>query len=216
MKKYIMFDLDGTLIDSSKDVTRLLIKSLCDCGYNVPENTYIKIGPPLNKMIDATCSNISIEDNKKVVDYFRNLYKDNGTFYTEPYEGVIDLLKKLKSEGCKIFIVTYKLRPMCGGLLSKFFNDLYDDLVTPSDIEDFDNGKSKIDMFNLLFEKWNISSKDCVMIGDAKSDVECANKVGILSVGALYGYGDNDDLQNAKFKVSNPSEIYECIKKIKE
>ena len=85
MKKYIMFDLDGTLIDSSKDVTRLLIKALCDCGYPVGEDAYIKIGPPLDKMIEATVPSVTKEDNKRIVEYFRELYKIDGTSLTAPY-----------------------------------------------------------------------------------------------------------------------------------
>lgn len=214
MKKFVMFDLDGTLIDSSKDVTRLLIKSLCDCGYPITDDTYIKIGPPLNQMIDATVPNVSVQDNKKIVEYFRQLYKVDGTSMTFPYEGIIDLLKELRAQGCKIFIVTYKPRPMCNGLLPKFFKGLYDDLVTPNDIENFETGKSKVDMFNLLLNKWDTKPEDCVMIGDAKSDVECANAVGITSIGAKYGYADNNDLENADYLVSDVKELYDCIKSI--
>ncbi len=214
MKKYIMFDLDGTLIDSSKDVTRLLIKSLCDCGYPVSPDTYIKIGPPLNQMINATVPSVTPEDNKKVVEHFRKLYKDSGTVMTFPYEGIINLLKQLRRDDCKIFIVTYKPRPMCKELLQKFFDGLYDDLVTPTDIEDFEDGKTKVDMFKLLLNKWQISPCDCVMIGDAKSDIECANASGIISIGAEYGYAQDNDLINANYLVSDVEKLYECIRNI--
>lgn len=214
MKKYIMFDLDGTLIDSSKDVTRLLIKVLCDCGYPVAEDTYIKIGPPLNKMIEAAVPSVTQEDNQKIVEYFRKLYKVDGTVMTTPYHGIISLLKRLRADGCKIFIVTYKPRPMCKDLLPKFFEGLYDDLITPTDIDDFENGKSKVDMFKLLLKKWNTTADACVMIGDAKSDVECANAAGITSIGAEYGYAEKDDLKNADYIVSDVKDLYECIKSI--
>lgn len=214
MKKYIMFDLDGTLIDSSKDVTRLLIKALCDCGYPVGEDAYIKIGPPLDKMIEATVPSVTKEDNKRIVEYFRELYKIDGTSLTAPYQGIISLLKKLRDDGCKIFIVTYKPRPMCRELLPKFFNGLYDDLITPTDIDDFENGKSKVDMFNVLLKRWNTTADACVMIGDAKSDVECANAAGITSIGAEYGYAEKDDLENADYIVSDVKDLYKCIKSI--
>lgn len=214
MKKYIMFDLDGTLIDSSKDVTRLLIKSLCDCGYPVAENTRIKIGPPLNQMISSVVPSISPEDNKKVTEYFRKLYKQDGTALTYAYDGAVELIKKLRDEGCKIFIVTYKPRNMCKNVLPKFFDGLYDDLITPTDIEDFDSGKSKIDMFKVLLKKWNTTPDNCVMIGDAGSDAECANAAGITSIGAGYGYAEEDDLKCADYIVSDVKDLYECIKSI--
>ena len=60
---------------------------------------------------------------------------------TTPYHGIISLLKRLRADGCKIFIVTYKPRPMCKDLLPKFFEGLYDDLITPTDIDDFEKIK---------------------------------------------------------------------------
>ena len=165
-------------------------------------------------MIEAAVPSVTQEDNQKIVEYFRKLYKVDGTVMTTPYHGIISLLKRLRADGCKIFIVTYKPRPMCKDLLPKFFEGLYDDLITPTDIDDFENGKSKVDMFKLLLKKWNTTADACVMIGDAKSDVECANAAGITSIGAEYGYAEKDDLKNADYIVSDVKDLYECIKSI--
>lgn len=211
MKNVVMFDLDGTLIDSSKDIIRLLIKAIRLSGFDISDDVKIPIGPPLEEMIKSLINNISDEDISNIVNCFRSLYKVEGVVDTTVYSGMIDFLKELKTNGCKVFIVTFKPKNLCDAITSKFFVGLYDDIVTPTDIVDFKKRKSKVDMYKLLQKKWNFSVDDCIMIGDAKSDVESANSYGICSIGVTYGYSAKEDLVAAKYLVENVKQLKEKI-----
>lgn len=205
--KNIMFDLDGTLIDSSSDVIRILIDTINKYGANLNADTKIKIGPPLIDMIRSVVPQISDEKMSNILEDFRAAYKNDDLSKTVPFNGIIELLSDLKSNNIDVFIVTYKPKFLAMDLLNKHFTGLYKDIVTPTEVKDFASGKTKIDILNILMGKWNINPKESIMVGDAKSDIICAKAVGIKTIGAVYGYGEEDEFELADKKVFSTDEL---------
>jgi len=202
-----MFDLDGTLIDSSSDVIRILINTINKHGANLSSDTKIKIGPPLIDMVRSVVPAISDETMQQILDDFRAAYKDDNLDKTLPFNNIIELLNDLKSNNIDVFIVTYKPKFLAMDLLNRHFCGLYKDIVTPTEVQDFASGKTKIDILNVLIKKWNINPKESIMVGDAKSDIVCAKAVGISTIGAAYGYGEENEFELADKKVFSTEEL---------
>lgn len=209
--KNIMFDLDGTLIDSSSDVIRILIDTINKHGGNLGADTKIKIGPPLIEMVRSVVPLVSDETMQKILDDFRIAYKNDALIETVPFAEIIELLNDLKSNNIDVFIVTYKPKFLAMDVLNRHFTGLYKDIFTPTEIEDFGSGKTKIDILNLLIEKWNVKPEESVMVGDAKSDIVCAKAVKMGTIGALYGYGEENEFELADYKVFSPKELKKYI-----
>jgi len=203
----VMFDLDGTLIDSSLDVVRILVDSINKNGGSLSSDAKIKIGPPLIDMIASVVPEFSDKKMHKIQEDFRVAYSEDDLNNTVPFDGIIELLNSLKSRNIAVFIVTYKPKNLAMKILDRHFNNLYVDVFTPSEIEDFSDGKTKVDILNLLMSKWNVSPKESIMVGDAISDITCAKEVGIAAVGAAYGYGEDAEFELADKKVNSVEEL---------
>lgn len=205
--KNVIFDLDGTLIDSSYDVVRILKEVINRNGGRVDENTKIQIGPPLFDMVKNTVPHFSDEIARKVVEEYRVIYENDELKNTRPYSGIVDVLRTLKNNNIKMFIATYKPKVLAIKTLNRYFNNLYIDVATPSEIVDFSNRKTKTDILNWLISKWNINPEESVMVGDAKSDIICARSVGMYTVGALWGYGHENEFDFADEKLDSVKEL---------
>jgi len=203
----VIFDLDGTLVDSSFDVLRILIDSINKNGGNLCSNTKIKIGPPLIDMITSVVPEFSEEKKYKIQEDFRIAYSADDLKNTIPFDGIIELLNRLKENNIDVFIVTYKPKSLAMKILNRHFNNLYLDVLTPTEIEDFSKGKTKVDILNLLMSKWKILHEESVMVGDAQNDITCAKQLGISTIGALYGYGEVSEFEMADKKVNSVEEL---------
>jgi len=209
--KNIIFDLDGTLTDSSEDIISNLLQALKDNDVNLKPNVKIKIGPPIEEMVTQAAIHINENLKLKVVKDFRHLYFNSGMPNTKPYSFMVELMSKLKDIGVDSYIATYKPKVSAEKIMSKEFNGLYKDIMTPSEVENFSNGKTKADILMLLLKKWNLKAEESIMIGDAKSDIVSANKLKIFSIGVKYGYGEPDEFIDADKIVNTTKDLSDFI-----
>lgn len=211
--KNVFFDLDGTLVDSSFDIKRILSKALKNFGYNTfSAEKHIKIGPPLEEMIRTAVEGIDEGSVKKIVSLFRQEYKTDDLKKTLPYSGTVQLLEYLKDKDIGVFIATYKPKNMAVKILDRHFSGLYKDIATPTEIENFGEGKTKTDILNFLLSKWYIKADESVMVGDSRSDIDCAKEAGMYAIAALYGFGKPEEFANADEKAETAEELYSKIK----
>ncbi len=208
--KNVFFDLDGTLIESSYDIIRILTDALAKNGLK-PQNP-IEIGPPLEEMVKNAIPGIEETTINKVVSDYRADYGTDLLERTVPYLGIIDLLKYLKKEGVNVFIATYKPKHMSLKVLDRHFDGLYKDIITPTEIENFEQGKTKTDIFNLLISKWGLKAGESLMIGDSRSDIDCAKETGLYTIAVLYGFGKPEEFNNADAKAATVGELLSKIK----
>ena len=96
-KKYILFDLDGTLTDSSEGITKSVQYALDKLGITENDEAVLKryIGPPLDESF-AKFHGLSREDALKAVNYYRERYKDTGIYENRLFDGIKELLSSLK------------------------------------------------------------------------------------------------------------------------
>lgn len=191
MYKNFIFDLDGTLINSFDEVIKCFIQAFAKADYPIDKSrlTTDIIGPPLDEIV----LNIApeLKDNREklaqLVDYY-NLFYDNETDdISVVYDGVYDLLKTLKKDNCRIFMATYKPKASTMRIVKQFnLMDYFEEIYT---IDMFGDFITKTRMIETILEKYNLKKEETLMIGDAVSDMTCAKSVGVLAVGALWGYG---------------------------
>lgn len=205
----IIFDLDGTVLNSSKDVM------LCLGDAFEKENLEIDktklnpniIGPPLNKMVKAVLPGIDDEMNLRVVSNYNEIYDSGKYNNTKLYDGIYELLVRLKSANKKLFLATNKPNISTHLLIKKYDLSMFDDVYA------FDMyGKellTKTQMVKEIIEKYNLDIKKTVMIGDSPGDVLAAKNNGIKSIGALWGYGDNKQplIENADIVANNAKDL---------
>ncbi|MDR0823134.1 MAG: HAD hydrolase-like protein [Endomicrobium sp.] len=214
MIKNFIFDMDGTLVNSAPDIKRCLFGGFRENGVDIDDSTFVQIGPPMERIIRNTAPHISEGTADKVLISYRRLYVGDDLIMTIPFDGIIDALKYIRDNNLNAFIATFKPIISAQRILKTHFVNLYNDIITPTGIKNFDYRAkvSKADMLNFLMDKWHILPQESAMIGDAKSDIEGAKTVGMTAIAALYGYGQPDEFDDADIKAETARDLFEIIK----
>lgn len=213
MKKYILFDLDGTLTDSKEGITKSVQYALKKFGIEEDcENLTSFIGPPLLQSF-MEFYNFDMEKSQLAIKHYRQRYADVGVFENKTIDGMADLLQKLKELGYVLAVATSKPTNFAIQICDKFELSKYLDLIVGSELDGTRSKKSEV-----IFEVMNqlkVNPKDVIMIGDRKHDIIGAKEAGVKSIGVTFGYAKDNELEEAgaDFIVDTPKELLDCILK---
>ncbi|MBQ3841688.1 MAG: HAD family hydrolase [Ruminiclostridium sp.] len=197
MYKYLLFDLDGTLTDPGLGITNSVMYALRKFDINVDDRTslYRFIGPPLKDSFGKFFG-FSDEQCMLAIKYYREYFTERGIFENEVYDGIPELLSRLKGKGKTLAVATSKPEPFAVRILRHFgLSDSFD-LVAGATLDE--TRTKKTDVIKYALESLGVSDKaEAVMIGDREHDIIGANENGLDSLGVLFGYGSREELEAA-------------------
>ena len=214
--KYILFDLDGTIVNTKEGITRCVEYSLSHFGISVKNRDELEvfIGPPLHKSFQVYYG-FDEEKSMDAVSKYRERYKDIGIFECNPYEGIVELIKELYKNNYYIGLATSKPEEYAIRILEKFKLLKYFRVVTGSNMDGSRTDKDEV--IKEAIERFGASGKEeeFLMIGDRHHDIYGAKKNGIKTVGVSYGFAKGDELveAGADYIVTFPFQIKEILDK---
>jgi len=214
--EYILFDLDGTISKSAEGIRYSLENAIKELGKPVPDlsDYTLYIGPPLLDTFLNVC-HFSKEESVRGVEVYREIYNTKGKFVNTAYDGVEELLAKIKEDGKKIAVCSSKYEQFAKEIIDILGLSRYFDAVCGSNLEG--DRKDKKDLIPYALKALGTTlekdRENAVIIGDTFFDTKGAVQTGIDFVGANYGYGDIDKMIEAGGKVfaDTPLEIYDLI-----
>ena len=199
MFKLLLFDLDGTLIDSLDDITSAVnfaLSSFSDRTYTSEEvRQYVGSGFKMLLKQAAPEGDNHEEIQKKFLSY----YRQNLTVHTRPFHGVVDTLKELN--GRKKAVVTNKNEAFSRDILKNLQLDRFFEIVIGGDSTPYK--KPSPVPINEVLHTLNVSPDESLMIGDGEHDIEAAHRAGVKSVAVTYGYRDKEELKQADYLIDN-------------
>ena len=213
MYKYILFDLDGTLTDPGIGTTNSVMYALKKFNIDVEDRAtlYKFIGPPLLESFEKYYG-FSKEESELALKYYREYFKPYGLYENEVYEGIEELLAELKNREKVLIVATSKPEAFAVEILKHFHLNHFFDFIAGATMDE--KRTKKADVIAYALEQCKITDKaSAIMIGDREHDVLGAKRVGLDSIGVLYGYGNYEELKNAgaTYIVENPEEILKII-----
>ncbi len=196
MYSTVLFDLDGTLTDPGEGITNSVAYALGRYGIEVGDkkSLYSFIGPPLKDSF-MKYYGFSSEKAMEAITVYREYFRDKGIFENEVYEGIPDLLGKIKASGRKIVLATSKPEEFAVRILEHFDLMKYFDVVAGASMDEKRNKKG--DVIKYALQKGDLAEDSCVMIGDREHDISGAKENALPSIGVLYGYGSREELEKA-------------------
>ena len=203
MFKYILFDLDGTLTDPKLGITSSVQYALRALGIEEPSLDRLEpfIGPPL---ADSFREFYGLEGERlaTAIDKYRERFATQGIFENEIYPGIPQMLADLKAKGKKLAIASSKPTLFVEQILEHFEIRKYFDHVVGSNMDGTRGTKEEVVEETLrqmlTVEMTPAQKRDAVaMVGDRKFDIEGARAHGITSVGVLFGYAPEGELEEA-------------------
>ena len=193
--KYIFFDLDGTILDTLKDLANAVNYGLK--SFNLPEKDLdfvrLAIGNGTKVLIKrCTPCDLSEEERSKVFDVFKNYYFKHFTDNTKPYPGIYEILLKLKELGnIKLVVLSNKDDDLTKQLINKEFPRVFD-IIQGSYIDK--PRKPDPYLISKILNDNNIDKKDCLYVGDTNVDKETADNANLKYLLVNYGYRSKEEL----------------------
>ena len=192
----IIFDKDGTLLDSVQGVLNSIHYALDRLGLNFPAGVDGRrlVGPPLRHTYHHVLG-VGLERLDEAVALHREYYLRQGFCEAAPYAGAKNLLADLNAAGGKVCIATTKYRPLAERMLAHFELAPYIFHAEMSDGTEMSSAKSG--MLARVLEAGGCAPERAVMIGDTVFDAESARDNGIPFIGVLFGYGTRAEMEAA-------------------
>ncbi len=206
-----LFDLDGTLTDSSVGITKSVIYALKKYGIEEEDQKklYAFIGPPLTESFQKFYG-FSAEQSIEAVEYYREYYREIGIFENKVYEGMKETLRQLKEKGKRLMVATSKPEPFARRIIRHFGLASYFEYVAGMEL---DGGRgTKAEAIAYALQSCGIDDRGkTVMVGDREHDVIGAKKEGLDCIGVLYGFGSREELEKAgaDWIIEKPEELCE-------
>lgn len=212
--KTVFFDLDGTLIDSKRDIADSVNASLVHFKLEpIEDNTiYECVGNGVDDFVKSCLKQRNREDSQGVFsEYFIEYYNKHFLDHTILFDGIDNVLKQL-SKQASMFVVSNKLKSYSAEILKglgvfKYFIDVVGG-------NSFKNKKPHPEPILKLAEKYNIDLVHSLFIGDSETDILASHAAGVKIAWASYGFRTKEMLSdyNVDFIVNNPEEIMDIIK----
>ena len=197
MIKAVLFDLDGTLLNTLEDIRYGVNSSLSQFGYppiSIEQTrSYVGVGARM-LMRRALPNGASEEEVEECYRIFKS-GMESATGRTQPYEGAVEVLKRLKSQGLKLGVVTNKPQGAAEAVLKACLPEIEFDSVC-GDTGDF---PVKPDPTIAYYCGLNmrIFPNECVLVGDGDTDVQTAINAGMVGVACTWGFRTREQLKNA-------------------
>lgn len=213
MYKAVIFDLDGTLLNTLEDLADSVNEMLR--SFSCPERSLEEIrqfvGNGMKKLVwRSVPADFDRDKSDSAYERFREVYRKNMRNKTCPYDGIIPCLEALKEKGIRAIVTSNKNDDAVKNLCKEYFGEL----VTLSV-----GAKAGIPVkpdpamvFNAM-EEAGLEKESCIFVGDSDTDILTAKNAGLESIGVLWGFRDRDVLEKAEadFVISHPSEIIKII-----
>lgn len=190
----VLFDLDGTLTDSSEGITKCAQLALSHYGIHVEDRDDLRffIGPPLRESFPKM--GIPESEVEEAVRIFRKRYLVEGKFENAPYPGIGTALETLKQEGYDLYVATSKPQTTAVEILTKFGLAPYFTYICGAEMDGVRDKKEEVVgyVLSLLPE-----GEKPLMVGDTVFDVEGAKTMGVPCVCVSWGFGEKQEMLSA-------------------
>lgn len=214
MNKAVIFDLDGTLLDSLPDIAYNVNITLKNFNFQPLTTDEIRsnIGNGAKRLVkDCIKSQITEEQLNEYLAFYNHNYTNNPCVYSKPFDNVFEMLTLLKNDGYKLAILTNKPQQTTDPIYKKYFSKFNFDFV----IGQSGMVKCKPDKTTTLniLKSLNVEPENAFFVGDGETDVQTAINSNITSISVLWGYRSREQLSiaGAKLFASSPIEVYNII-----
>lgn len=213
-KKYkaIIFDLDGTLLDTLEDLADSVNSALREYGYSERSLEEVRsfVGNGVKVLVKLASGE---EEGTEIFDslcaFQRKYYTANCMNYTKPYEGIIQLLEELKQQGYITAIVSNKFDTAVKKLAEHYFPGLIDLAVGESETV---RKKPCPDTLLAVLQHFNLNKDEAVYVGDSEVDIETSHNAEMDCIAVSYGFRDRDQLET-EIIADSVSELKEILLK---
>lgn len=206
----VLFDLDGTLLDTSEGIIKGVEHTLSEMGLpQLPlERCKSFIGPPILSSFIRECS-LSETDARRAVEIYRHRYKEVGLYESKKYKYIKQLLLNLKNNYCTISIATLKREDFAKKLMKHF--SLYDYFDSIRGIDKNDSLTKKDIILQCLNDLKQTDYRKAVFIGDSEYDAMGAQEAGVDFIPVTYGFGFINKEEASRYKnvfiAENPKKL---------
>lgn len=215
MKKLVIFDLDGTLLNTIADLGAACNYALEQSGFSAhPLSAYnYMVGNGVRKLIERAEPGANVDVIDKMLVDFRTYYDQHSLDQTKPYPGIMDLLEDLQSHGISMAVTSNKYQSAVQNIISHYFPNIKFVAVL-GEIEDRPKKPDPSIVFAVLNEH-PCAKRDVLYVGDSGVDMETARRACVESVGVTWGFRPVSDLRSAYADhiVSSPDEILQIALK---
>lgn len=207
MKKFVFFDLDGTLADTDPDIRGAWKAALADLGLACPDfDAKFVAGPPIDEMTRLLFSDRFTPALADAIrEGFARHYDHDGFPQTREYPGVLDEVRRLKAEGRTVAIVTNKRFVGATAMARHFgwdalFDGVFAGDMTPPKVR-------KPELLRRVLAAYGAAPAACALVGDTASDFEAAAANGVRAIGVAWGYGRPEELAQADAICRTPRDV---------
>lgn len=208
MFTFVIFDLDGTLVDTIDDIHESLNSTLKHFGFPLLklEMTKSYVGDGMRKLVERAVGAANF--SKDIESHFRKIYSKNITNKTKPFDGIPELLKELQKKQIDSVVISNKFLALTEKIIKYFHMD-----ETINEWYGGDSFKTKKPspepVLNAL-QKYNIRKEQALMIGDNHTDILAGSAAGIKTCFCSYGYGSVGS-SNPNYYADKPEELLKII-----
>lgn len=216
MYSTVVFDLDGTLLDTLDDLADSVNAALLAHGLplRTREEVCAFVGNGMKNLVTLASGLQDEAEIEKLLKTFKAHYAVHGKDKTKPYEGIITLLRALKAHGVKTAVLSNKADFATKELVKEYFDGLFDEVVGENEANGIRKKPCPDALFTIM-QRLGITKEETLYTGDSDVDIRTAENAGVACVSVTWGFRDEAFLlkNGATMLVPSPEEILDiCLK----